>query len=80
MPTVIGVRVKIDENIVETNVARVFRSVNPITFRNNVNLMLTDGRKIRLYCGTAKEAAELTENIRGGRATDPTVYSAKWNL
>ena len=75
------VRVKTDEDIINVKVTKVFRSVNPITFQNNVNLMLEgSGKGIRLYCGTEEDAKALVGEILEGKAADLTEYTEKWNM
>lgn len=74
------VRVKIGEDIINTKVTMVFRSVNPRTLQNNVNLMREgSGKGIRLYCGNEEEAKALAGKILEGIATDLTDYPAEWN-
>lgn len=72
--------VKIGEDIINTKVTMVFRSVNPRTLQNNVNLMREGSIKgIRLYCGNEEEAKALVGKILEGMVTDLTDYPAEWN-
>ncbi len=77
----VEVRVKIDEEIMDVRVSRVFCSRNPRGVQYNVNLMLAGSNKgIRLYCKTEEDAKLLVQRIREGQITDLTDYPAKWNF